>query len=352
MAHILVDTANTFFRARHVIRGDTSEKIGMAIHIMMNSIKKAWEEFDGTHVVFCLEERSWRKDHYAPYKRNRKDAVDAMTNQEKEENEVFWECYDDFCKFIAEKTNVTVLRNPRAEADDLIARWIDKHPDQKHVIISTDKDLNQLVSSNVKQYNGVSNTTITHEGYFDDKGKEVIDKKTKLPKEAPNPQWLLFEKCMRGDTSDNVFSAFPGVRKKGTRNKVGLLEAFEDRESKGLLNKEIKNSLGKIAYQVACHQRVQNIGPKTKELLELVPETEVQAIERCSGHDGTYAVREETHKNSVKIARPVSRKVDESEPDHLTSDCPLAAKQIQHVSKNKPDSAHPISLIKKAYGVD
>lgn len=129
-------------------------------------------------------------------------------------------------------------------------------------------------------------------------------------------------------------------------------EYLSDRESKGLLNKDFKNSLGKIAYQVACHQRVQNIGPKTKELLELVPETEVQAIERCSGHDGTYAVREETHKNSVKIARPVSRKVDESEPDHLTSDCPLAAKQIQHVSKNKPDSAHPISLIKKAYGVD
>ena len=129
-------------------------------------------------------------------------------------------------------------------------------------------------------------------------------------------------------------------------------EYLSDRESKGLLNKDFKNSLGKIAYQVACHQRVQNIGPKTKELLELVPETEVQAIERCSGHDGTYAVREETHKNSVKIARPVSRKVDESEPDHLTSDCPLAAKQIQHVSQNKPDSAHPISLIKKAYGVD
>ena len=129
-------------------------------------------------------------------------------------------------------------------------------------------------------------------------------------------------------------------------------EYLSDRESKGLLNKDFKNSLGKIAYQVACHQRVQNIGPKTKELLELVPETEVQAIERCSGHDGTYAVREETHKNSVKIARPVSRKVDESEPDHLTSDCPLAAKQIQYVSKNKPDSAHPISLIKKAYGVD
>ena len=84
VTHILIDTANTFFRARHVIRGDTSEKIGMAIHIMMNSIKKAWQDFDGTHLVFCLEGRSWRKDHYAPYKRNRKDAVDAMTQQEKE----------------------------------------------------------------------------------------------------------------------------------------------------------------------------------------------------------------------------------------------------------------------------
>ena len=120
MAHILVDTANTFFRARHVIRGDTSEKVGMAIHIMMNSIKKAWQDFDGSHVVFCLEGRSWRKDHYAPYKRNRKEMAEAIEEKEKEENEVFWECYDDFCDFIKTQTNTTVLRNPRTEADDLV----------------------------------------------------------------------------------------------------------------------------------------------------------------------------------------------------------------------------------------
>ena len=76
-------------------------------------------------------------------------------------------------------------------------------------------------------------TTITHEGYFDDKGKSIIDKKTKDPKAAPNPEWQLFEKCMRGDTSDNVFSAYPGVRTKGTSKKVGLTEAFEDRNNKG-----------------------------------------------------------------------------------------------------------------------
>ena len=233
MTHILVDTANTFFRARHVVRGDNSEKIGMAIHITLNSIKKAWNDFDGSHVVFCLEGRSFRKDLYAPYKRNRKELADAMTQSEKEENEVFWECYDDFVNFIKTKTNVTVLQNPRVEADDLIARWIDKHPEQNHVIISTDKDLNQLVGPRVKQYNGVAEVTMTHEGWFDKKGQPVIDKKLKAPKPAPNIEWLIFEKAMRGDPSDNIFSAYPGVRTKGTKNKIGLTEAFEDRNSKG-----------------------------------------------------------------------------------------------------------------------
>jgi hypothetical protein len=76
-------------------------------------------------------------------------------------------------------------------------------------------------------------TTITHEGIFDKKNKSVIDKKTKEAVGAPNPEWLLFEKCMRGDSSDNVFSAYPGVRVKGTKTKVGLQEAFEDRNKKG-----------------------------------------------------------------------------------------------------------------------
>jgi 5'-3' exonuclease len=115
----------------------------------------------------------------------------------------------------------------------LIAGWIQNHSDDNHVIISTDGDFAQLISPRVRQYNGVANMTITHEGYFDDKGREVLDKKTKLPKPAPNPQWQLFEKCMRGDTSDNVFSAYPGVRVKGTKNKVGLQEAFEDKNTKG-----------------------------------------------------------------------------------------------------------------------
>jgi 5'-3' exonuclease len=205
----------------------------MALHITLNSIKKAWQDFNGTHVVFCLEGRSWRKDYYEPYKRNRQESRDAMNPREVEEDRLFWEIYDEFKEFIADKTNCTSIRHPNLEADDLIAGWVQNHPNDNHVIISTDGDFAQLIAPNVKQYNGVSNTTITYEGYFDDKGKTVIDKKTKQPKPAPDPQWLLFEKCMRGDTSDNIFSAYPGVRVKGTKNKVGLTEAFADKQSKG-----------------------------------------------------------------------------------------------------------------------
>lgn len=233
MTYILVDTANTFFRARHVVQGNAEIKLGMAFHITFNSIKKAWQDFGGSHVVFCLEGRSWRKDFYAPYKANRAEARAAHTVKEAEEEKIFWEAFDEFKKFIEEKTNCTVLQHNQLEADDLIAGFIQSHPNNDHVIISTDRDFYQLLASNVKQYNGVAEETHTINGIFDKKGKLVIDKKTKEPKEVPNPEWLLFEKCMRGDTSDNVFSAYPGVRVKGTKNKVGLTEAFEDRTSKG-----------------------------------------------------------------------------------------------------------------------
>jgi 5'-3' exonuclease len=233
MTYILVDSANCFFRSRHVVRGNAEEKLGMSLHIMFNSIKKAWQDFQGKHVVFFLEGRSWRKDFYEPYKKNRAETRAALTPAEQEEDKLFWETFDQFKEFITEKTNCSVLQHPRLEADDLIAGWIQQHPDDDHVIISTDSDFVQLIAKNVKQYNGVTGVTITHEGYYDEKGKPVVDKKTSAIKLAPDPEWLLFEKCIRGDPTDNVFSAYPGVREKGTKNKVGLREAFADRNSKG-----------------------------------------------------------------------------------------------------------------------
>jgi glycerol-3-phosphate dehydrogenase subunit C len=135
-------------------------------------------------------------------------------------------------------------------------------------------------------------------------------------------------------------------------------EAFYDpfeylmiRHKHGKLNTDFAQKLGSISYQVPCHLRVQNIGLKTRDVLELVPETKVQAIERCSGHDGTYAVKKEYAKVSRKIARPVARQVDQAEAEHFTSDCPMAAEQIAKVAESGPAPTHPIQLLRRAYGI-
>ena len=235
MRYVLIDTANTFFRARHVAfrASDAWERVGYALHITLSAINKVAAKFQADHVVFALEGRSWRKDFYPPYKRNRTEARAAQTESEQEEDRLFWETYDNFTKYLAEQTNCSVIRHPEAEADDVIARWIALHPQDQHTIISSDTDFVQLIAENVDQYNGITDELITIQGIFDARGRPVVDKKTKEPKAVPDPKWLLFEKCMRGDPTDNVFSAYPGVRTKGTKNKVGLLEAFEDRDRRG-----------------------------------------------------------------------------------------------------------------------
>jgi 5'-3' exonuclease len=232
--YILVDASNMFFRARHVVRGEDAEtKAGMAYHIMFNSINKVWKDFKGSHVVFAFEGRSWRKDEDPTYKANRAAARAALTPAEAEEDKMFWTAFDELKSFLETKSNCTTLRHERCEADDFIARWIQNHPGDEHVIVSSDSDFYQLLATNVRQFNGITKELITVEGIFNEKGHRVLDKKTKEPKPAPDPQWLLFEKCMRGDTSDNIFSAYPGVREKGTKNKVGLREAFADKDTKG-----------------------------------------------------------------------------------------------------------------------
>ena len=235
MNYALIDTANTFFRARHVAarNNDPWTKVGMCLHITLASVNQVVRKFGIDHVVFCLEGRSWRKDFYKPYKANRKLDETAMTEAEIEENKLFWETYEAFTIFLKEKTNTTVLRHENAEADDMIARFIHLHPNDKHYIISSDTDYFQLISDNVFQYNGITNEFITLDGYFKDNGKPIVDKKTKQEKKLGDPQFILFEKCMRGDSTDNVFSAYPGVRTKGSKNKVGLVEAYSDRNKQG-----------------------------------------------------------------------------------------------------------------------
>jgi len=235
MTFLIVDLANTFYRARHSAHKAQSpeEKVGLAIHVTLSSIASCWRQHRANHVVIALEGRSWRKDFYQPYKRNRVDARNAATPAQQAEDQMFWDANDSLAAFLRDRTNVTVLQNSALEADDLIAGWIQSRPNDQHVIVSSDSDYVQLLAPNVRQYNGVSEELITLEGIFDRLGKPVKDRKTGLPKTTPDPEWLLFEKCIRGDTTDNVFSAYPGVRTKGSKNKVGLTEAFADRKIQG-----------------------------------------------------------------------------------------------------------------------
>lgn len=123
------------------------------------------------------------------------------------------------------------------------------------------------------------------------------------------------------------------------------------RHKAGKFNTDFKQPLGKIAYHAACHQRVQNIGHKTREVLSLIPDTEVGTVERCSGHDGTYAVKKEFHEASMKIVRPVVNQVKKLEADHYGSDCPMAGHHIEHGMADGSRTEHPMSLLRKAYGI-
>ena len=236
MKYLLVDSLNMFMRAKHVGgRGqDIDTKIGMAMHIMFNSIAKCYREFEADHIVLCLEGRSWRKDFFEPYKKNRKVVMDQRSPREVEDDELYFEAYDDMVKYFSEKTNCSVIRCEQAEADDMIALWIQDNPEDEHMIVSTDSDFYQLIAPNVKQYNGTTDQIVSLEGFTDGKsGDPVIDKKTGKEKLLQDPEYILFEKCVRGDPTDNVFSAYPGARVKGSKNKTGIMEAFEDKNSTG-----------------------------------------------------------------------------------------------------------------------
>jgi len=131
-------------------------------------------------------------------------------------------------------------------------------------------------------------------------------------------------------------------------------EYFVLRAKDGLLKKDFKRGLGKVAYHIPCHSRVQNMGQKTREMLSMVPGTEVATVERCAGHDGTWGVKREYFENSMKIGRPVFRQMAEAKPDYVSSDCPIAARHIlQGMGEDAggAEKAHPLALLRKAYGI-
>jgi Fe-S oxidoreductase len=133
-------------------------------------------------------------------------------------------------------------------------------------------------------------------------------------------------------------------------------EYFMLRKRDGLLKTDFKQPLGKVAYHIPCHARVQNLGQKTRETLQLIPDTQVTTVERCAGHDGTWGVKKEYFEQSMRIGRPVFRQMSEGQPDYISSDCPIAARHIQQGIRDagtglQAEKAHPLTLLRKAYGL-
>lgn len=223
--YLLVDGMNLFYRAAHATRGDPYTKGGLALHIILNAVRRAWELFTPNHVVFCLDKSSWRYDVYSRYKAQRKLKRLNATESEREADEHMAMLFDKLMAFLEQYTNVTVLQADRIEADDFIARWIQTHLEDQHIIVSGDSDFQQLLAANVKIFDGMKGHVISHNGVWTDRQKPVLGKDRK-PLIPPDPKWALFKKCIRGDVSDNIMSAYPGVRETKIR------AAFDDRETK------------------------------------------------------------------------------------------------------------------------
>jgi len=298
--YLIIDTANTFFRCKHTAgkHTDTNTKIGLSLHVTMTSVAKMWRMHDVGHVVFCLEGSSWRKKFYEPYKKNRVATQLAKSDRERDEDEMFWEAHNDLVNFLSDHTNCTVLQHNQLEADDLIAGFVQNHPNDEHIIISGDSDFYQLLAPNIKQYSGTTEQLITSEGIFDKVGNRVVDKKTKKEIEI-DPEWLLFEKCIRGDTSDNVFSAYPGVRKKGSKNSVGLLEAFDDRNSKGynwnnlMLQRwtDHQDKEHKVKDDYERNKQLIDLTAQPDDIREIIDDNTTQILTKTNGSVGIHFIR-------------------------------------------------------------
>jgi Fe-S oxidoreductase len=128
------------------------------------------------------------------------------------------------------------------------------------------------------------------------------------------------------------------------------------RDRDGLLRRDFTRPLGKVSYHIPCHSRVQNVGQKTREVLEWLPGTEVSTVERCAGHDGTWGVKSEFYATSMKIGKPVFRQMAASGPDYVASDCPIAGRRIAEgidaLGERRGRKEHPITLLRLAYGLD
>lgn len=246
---ILNDCQNLFHRQAHMVNPalGVDSMVGMALHMILYSMKKEWTTFNGTHAVCFMEGKSWRKNIYPAYKADRAVKFATLSEKDREDHKILQEAFDDLMQYISKNTNITVLRNPNAEADDMVAVFVEAHPDDKHILISSDSDFYQLLRhGNLIIYDPVKDIRIQQDGVYNDAGEKLsfTINGGKLKIGQPDPsfvtedkwyEYALFIKCIRGDATDNIFSAFPGVREKGTKNTIGIREAYHDQENMGYL---------------------------------------------------------------------------------------------------------------------
>jgi hypothetical protein len=292
--YILVDAANLFYRCRHVTQGDAFTKAGMSLHLIFRSMRKVWREFKGEHFVCCLEGGSWRTELHPEYKAHRRVAKLQLTTKEREEEEVFRQTFDDLTRFISEHSRITVLHSPGIEGDDFVARWIQLHPTDEHVILSGDSDFVQLLAPNVTIYDGIRDHLITTAGVTNAEGVPLefaikSDSKLKIgkanPEFRPEERWwerALFTKIVRGDSGDNIFSAYPKVRA------TKLREAYDDRAEQGyawnnfMLQTWI-NHLGKevrVLDAFAANERLIDLTKQPEHVREIMDTVIVQAVQK------------------------------------------------------------------------
>lgn len=250
--YVLIDTYNLFFRALHTINDSDIEMCkGLCLHTMFSMIKKACDKFKPDCLIACRDGNgTWRKDVYPLYKANRIEKLQERTPYEIERDEALKDVFEnDFLPFISEKTNIPMLSCEKIEADDLICNFIQLHPDDTVIILSTDNDFVQLLTDNVFIYNSMDDRIVSNKCVLDSEKKKPLqfvlkEGKISVPKEQPSEvtelipcddwvEYALFMKCIRGDKSDNIFSAYPGIREKSTKTKVGIRDAFLDRKDKG-----------------------------------------------------------------------------------------------------------------------
>lgn len=275
----IVDLSNFVHRARHSSMTDPETKLGMALLIVFRSLRKLYREIKADHIVFAVDHGSWRYHQYPDYKSRRKLSRLTASSSEKQEDLIFFDGLNKLVQYLQDHTRCTVLQAPDIEADDFIARWIMRHPDDQHVIVSGDSDFVQLIAANVRIYDAINQRMLTAERIINDRGQTlaftVSPKDGKIKIGAVNPTFIveptwwrkaLFIKLLRGDVGDSIFSAYPGVRYEG--KKCSIRAAWDDRIEQGY-------DWNNLMFQEWKKLRINPTGETLQETVRVIDEYQI-----------------------------------------------------------------------------